>query len=134
MGHTIYLAARYSRRLELAKPRAELEAVGWEVTARWLLGNHQAENDQLHHGGAAGLFGQEDIDDLARAEVFVLFTEPPRQASTSRGGRHVEYGFALARGMELHLVGPRENVFHCLSGVTQHDTWPQCFAVLCTRN
>jgi len=41
----IYLAARYSRREELAAYRTELEALGHTVQARWLNGEHQLAND-----------------------------------------------------------------------------------------
>lgn len=117
---SVYLAARYSRRLELCGYAAHLEALGHTVTSRWLLGNHQAENDELHRGAAAERFAREDLADLAAAAVVVAFTEPPR-TSTSRGGRHVEFGYALALGKPICIVGPRENVFGCL--VEQRDTF-----------
>ncbi len=37
-----------------------------------------------------------------------------RGSGYSRGGRHVEAGYALAKGKYLVLVGPRENVFYSL--------------------
>lgn len=127
---TIYLAARYSRREELLPHKAALEAAGWEVTSRWLLGNHQAQNDDLHPGAAAERFGLEDLDDLMRAGVLVHFTEPPRQSSTSRGGRHVEHGYALAMGKRIIIVGPRENVFHCVGDTERVDHFDDAMALL----
>jgi nucleoside 2-deoxyribosyltransferase len=119
----VYLAGRYSRRLELCEYQAELEVVGHVVTSRWLLGNHQAENDQLHRGADAERFAHEDLDDVRAADVMVAFTEQPR-SSNSRGGRHVEFGYALGIGLRVAIVGPRENVFSCL--VDQFDSWPAC--------
>jgi nucleoside 2-deoxyribosyltransferase len=116
----LYLAARYSRRLELVEHRAELERHGHVVTSRWLEGNHQAENDQLHRGADAERFAREDLDDLHRARALVAFSEEPR-TTTSRGGRHVEFGFALALGLPVLVVGPREHVFCCL--VDSIDEW-----------
>lgn len=49
----IYLAARYSRRLELGNYAALLESLGHEITARWLSGAHEdvpSSGDQ--HDGA----------------------------------------------------------------------------------
>lgn len=109
----VYLAGRYSRRVELAGYADELRSYGLEITSRWLLGNHQAENDELHRGAAAERFAAEDVADLDAADVLLAFTEPPR-SSSSRGGRHVEFGYALAQGKPILVVGPREHVFCCL--------------------
>ena len=116
----IYLASRYSRRLEIVEYKEQLHALGHVVTSRWLQGNHQAENDDLYRGAAAERFAREDVDDLRSAERLIAFTEEPR-TTTSRGGRHVEFGYALAVGMPILVVGPREHVFCCL--VDQVDTW-----------
>ena len=116
----LYLAARYSRRLELCDYAASMEARGHHITSRWLLGSHQAENDQLQRGAEAERFAAEDLDDVRRAHAVIAFTEPPR-SNTSRGGRHVEFGYALGLGIPLVIVGPRENVFGCL--VDQFEGW-----------
>lgn len=118
----IYLAARYSRIDEINRYADQLRALGFEITSRWLEGNHQAENDQLGTGAAAERFAQEDWHDLQSAELVVSFTEAPR-TSNSRGGRHVEFGAALAWGKTCIVVGPRENVFHCLPDVTVFHSW-----------
>lgn len=119
----VYLAARYSRREEMLRCRYQLESSGKiTVTSRWINGDHQAENDQLHHGSDATRFAAEDLKDLEAAHVVVNFTEEPRGTS-SRGGRHVEFGFALANRKRLIVVGPRENVFHCLGQVTVFPNW-----------
>jgi len=51
--------------------------------------------------------------------VLLFFSEPP-DSHSKRGGRHVEFGLALAWGKRLMIVGPRENVFHCLPQVEQY--------------
>lgn len=131
-SNTAYLAARYSRREELVPHKEALEDAGWEVTSRWLLGNHQAQNDDLYPGAAAERFALEDLDDLMRADVLIHFTEPPRQPSTSRGGRHVEHGYALAQGQRIIIVGPRENVFHCVGDTEQVDCFEEALDRLVT--
>jgi hypothetical protein len=139
----IYLAARYSRRLELCEYRAQLQAIGHEVTSRWLNGAHQVYLDGeplgpeqealIESGGAApelrGRFAAEDWNDLTSADLVINFTEPPR-SKASRGGRHVEFGAALALEIRCIVVGPRENVFHCLPEVAWFETWPEAFAAL----
>lgn len=141
----VYLAARYSRREELCVYREWLHAAGATVTSRWLDGDHQVTDGQLlgaadaeiiegdsQHEEAVRLrerFAREDWEDLKKADVVVAFTEPPR-SSASRGGRHVEFGAALAWGIRCLVVGPRENVFHCLNVVDVFETWQDVSAVL----
>ena len=61
----------------------------------------------------------EDLEDVLRADCLVSFTEEPAAgvAWAARGGRHVEFGIALAMGKRLCVVGPRENIFHHLPRV-----------------
>lgn len=136
---TVYLAARYSRRLELCIYREELRALGIHVTSRWLDGEHQISDNGMHlgsenaeiiegdsqHEAAIALrqrFAAEDWADLKAAGVCVSFTEPAR-SGPSRGGRHVEFGAAMAWGRRCIVVGHRENVFHALPTVEYHQTW-----------
>ena len=128
----IYLAARYSRREELCGYKRELEALGHEITGRWLLGNHQIDDAGLSAEASAAdrrRFAEEDWADLLRARCCIAFSEPPR-SSNSRGGRHVELGGALAAGMRVIVVGPAENVFMCLGRVERYDAWGDALAML----
>ena len=133
----IYLAARYSRIDELNVYKQQLEAKGYTVTSRWLLGGHQAEEVETQQNidgtgdypNVGGLFAQEDLADLRAADLVISFTERPR-SNHSRGGRHVEFGLALAWGKRLIIVGPRENVFYCLPEVVQYSTWPDLLLAL----
>ena len=125
----IYLAARYSRREELLVYKAELEAAGHRVPARWLLGEHQAHDGALEIEaaaesipGIARAFAEDDVEDLRAADLLIAFSEPPRSGN-SRGGRHVEFGMALAWGRPIIVIGPAENVFHTLPGVQRWPTW-----------
>lgn len=139
---SVYLAARYSRREELCRYKSDLEAAGYQVPARWLLGEHQVhgleaaravEADGPVPVDQAVLFAEDDIEDLLGADIIVSFTEAPRCGAT-RGGRHVEFGVALglkragAGQHRIYLVGPIENVFHALPEVDgRFDTWEDCF-------
>ena len=131
----IYLAARYSRREELCICAHELRGLGHEITSRWLLGNHQLTDEQLSTEGTVEQrqrFAMEDWADLMAAELCISFTEPPR-STNNRGGRHVEYGAALATGIACIVVGPAENVFHCLPGITRFDTWAHVLVLLTSQ-
>jgi hypothetical protein len=135
----VYLAARYSRRLELCEYRTQLGQMGIEVTSRWLNGKHQIDDQGVPIGddgekwvedegsGTAPArlrthFAQEDVADVLAADGLIAFTEVPR-TSTSRGGRHVEFGIAIGTGKWIVVIGPRENVFTWLPQVEQHESW-----------
>jgi len=83
--------------------RDRLVAAGIAVTSRWL--EAPAVPDDA---GAAAVM---DLDDLARADEVIAYTETAA-AGYLTGGRHVELGYAIAVGKPIWLVGPPENVFH----------------------
>lgn len=131
----IYLASRYSRRLELCEYRSALEAVGHTVTSRWLNGSHQVSDggtplteagESLVEGDDGGTspeaarlreqFAYEDFRDVEQCDQLIAFTEPPR-SNASRGGRHVELGLALGMRKRVWVVGYRENIFCWLDDV-----------------
>jgi hypothetical protein len=142
---SIYLAARYTRRVELCGYREELWQRGIDVTSRWLNGSHQLSDIGTPIGDAGELlvetgdqeradalrrkFATDDIEDVLAADELVAFTEVPR-TSNSRGGRHVELGIALGAGRRVTVIGPRENVFCWLPQVRHFDSWPEYLGAL----
>ena len=133
----IYLAARYSRRLELCGYRTQLAEHGIKVAARWLDGAHQLGNDgmplteegerRFEDGDPSAdhlrdKFARDDLEDVLAADLLVAFTEQPRTGA-SRGGRHVELGIAIGAGKRIAIVGPRENIFCWLEQVDHYPSW-----------
>jgi hypothetical protein len=137
-----YLASRYKRREELCKYREELLELGHTVEARWLDGSHQISDKgtPIGDGGEAMVeatgghgkegeklmekFARDDIEDVCFADAVINFTEPPR-SEANRGGRHVEYGIALALKKRLIIVGYRENLFHWVPFAEFYQTWEE---------
>lgn len=128
----VYLAARYSRYPEMQEYARQLILCGHEVTARWILGDHELRSDgQSDADEWAVRWAQEDWDDLMAADVVIAFTEAPGSiVGRARGGRHVELGAALAANKAVCIVGPRENVFHHLPQVGQFNYWQECLSAL----
>lgn len=67
-------------------------------------------------------YAMEDAVDIVLCDMFINLAEEPR--GDGRGGRHVEFGYALALGKELINIGPRETVFHHLDNVQSFDDIP----------
>ncbi len=138
----VYLAAPYSRREEMLHHGAELEALGYIVTSRW----HWAGKTPLdsivteESRRLANRFAREDADDVDHADLFIAFTTTPMASELpgasaiaveqENGGTHVEFGIAFALGKALWVVGPRENVFHCLGLVRTFPDWPTALECL----
>lgn len=124
-ANKIYLAARYSRYPEMQGYAEQLRRSGYTVTARWILGDHELRSEGQSEADAWAIrWAQEDWDDLMSADIVISFTEGPGNiAGRARGGRHVEFGAAMAAGKKLIVVGFRENVFHHLPGVTFMTDW-----------
>lgn len=109
----IYVCAR-SEDIEIARAaRDSLKTQSHVVTSRWLNGlvglgavpTPGKGNDDLR---AAAYMDLEDIDQ----SDLVLAINPKSAHRTGTGGRHVEVGYAIARGKPVLIVGERENVFH----------------------
>ena len=112
----VYIAGRYSRRDEFRRYRSVLKLHGIETSSRWLDEtkplNTQMDDDtpEFYLKTAAA-----DITDLIHADAMLFFAEDPL-VGTPRGGRHVEFGYALSAGLRIYVVGPKENIFHYTEG------------------
>jgi nucleoside 2-deoxyribosyltransferase len=120
----IYMAAQYQQKEEIKAYADQAQAGGIEVTSRWLLEPH-APNAQMAAVTEDDLesYAINDLADIDRADMFVFFSLSD-QTPFKRGGRHVEFGYALAKSKPILVVGPKENIFHCLHDRVRHvETW-----------
>ena len=126
----IYIAARFSRRPECNDLAHRLKSLGHEITSRWV----KPETDHVLPTGLSAQaadaerqrFALEDFQDVLACDAMVSLMEEPR--NNSRGGRHVEFGMAIALGRACYIIGPRETVFHHLPGVRHFETTEQFLA------
>ena len=110
----IYLAASYVRRLEMLGYKQLLEEDGYVVTSEWVTGIHEQTP------WTETTYAQHDLQCIREADIFMGFTEQENVDSKyKRGGRHVEFGYAVAYGKRLVIVGPLENAFYYLLNVIQ---------------
>ncbi|HET8894684.1 MAG TPA: hypothetical protein VFM96_11370 [Gaiellaceae bacterium] len=121
-GARIYLAARFARQAELRAAADELEEAGAKVVARWLYSPRALAEQELGSDLRGSEMAAMDLADIQSADVCIAFTETAG-SPTGRGGRHTELGIALALGLRIIVVGPREHVFHCLPSIEHYETW-----------
>lgn len=108
----VYLAAMYSQKEEMKQYAADLAVNGVTVTSSWLTEPH-SPNTQLHEIADTLLaeYALRDFADIREADGMIFFSQPAT-TPTLRGGRHVEFGYALALHKPIIVVGPKENIFH----------------------
>ena len=116
----VYLAGRYQEREKLVQYAIALGLAEIEVTSRWLEETHQP-NTQLTDVPDLELvkYAVWDLQDVDSADILVQICDEPN----TRGGAHVEFGFALGAGKKIVVVGPEHNIFHRLPSVYKFDTW-----------
>lgn len=120
----VYIAARFSRRAEAYALAVGLIAHGHEISCRGVMRHkthtmpsglsEQAEDAERQR------YAMENVEDMRLADWCVSLTEQPR--NDSRGGRHVEFGYMLALGATMSVIGPRETVFHHLPHVRHYGS------------
>jgi len=120
----IYLAADYARKEEMQGVRDVLSALGHIITSQWI--DRPSAIRAFGIGGAridlkvCMEITNSNICDLRDADMVLLFTS----GELSRGGRHTEFGMALAWKKSICIIGPREHSFHSLPYIRQYDSWP----------
>lgn len=130
------MAGAYSRMHELIQYRKELEDAGHTVVSSWLDEERAKAHDAMRVEEAtenvpmeAKSFAEQDREELYSADALIIFSEKPF-SGVSRGGRHVEFGMALAWDKPIFVVGPRENVFYTLDEIVVVPTWKDFWSAL----
>lgn len=108
----IYLAAPWECGDVMRSLRKTLAEADFRVFSRWL---DEKETDNLN---GTGMHAAHDLEDIDGSDVVVVY-QPKEFAYSGTGGRHVEFGYALAKGKILVLYGTPSNVFHRLATVHQ---------------
>lgn len=123
MMKKIYLAGRFLRMVELRKYAETLRSLGHEVTSNWLKEDPEHTMDKLSVERMAEL-ATIDIDDVKAADTVIFFGET-KEVGYNSGGRHVEFGVALALGKKIAIVGHCENIFHYLDEVSYYISFDE---------
>lgn len=119
---TIYIAAPFQNRDDARKKRDFLVGKGHVVTSRWIDTPFQGDDTLTPEQRVAE--ARMDLEDISRADVFVVLTDP-RPIGV---GHHVEFGYALAIGLEMVVIGPSKSIFHDLA--TRYETWEEALEAI----
>jgi len=126
----VYLAARFSRKPEMQLKAQVLREEGIEVSSNWLdeiAGPNATLSDFPDEYFV--MAAQTDLTDIDGSDALLFFSEDPLEPHV-RGGRHVEYGYALAKGIPIIVIGPKENIFHFIDRVLVVKTFADAVGVL----
>ena len=133
---TTYLAARFSRKLEMQVVAGLLAPHGIHNIASWVTGAHDYTGtpDETIPLEDQARFASDDLEEIVAADQMIVFTEEEGNP-WSRGGRHVEFGFGLAIGIPMVIIGPIENIFYAWAvthgaEVARYDTLGEYIATL----
>ena len=114
----VYLAADFSRKDEMRDIADSLTTLGMDVVASWVY----VPEKQDEGCPTLSAYAVKDLDDVDKCDVLVCFTYQRGVYMPTGGGRHVEVGYALAKGKKVVIIGPRENVFHHHPSVQVYET------------
>lgn len=109
----VYLAGDSSFQAQLREIRDILEKRGITVTSFWL-DEDLTREIRLSDADFCEL-AYRDLAAVEQSHVFVFYN-PIEGHRKGTGGRHVEFGYACAKGMPIIYIGEKmENIFHRLA-------------------
>lgn len=141
-----YQAARFERREELIANEKILADHNIASNTKWL---HNAADDkgqetQCDTDEERGKFALMDYENVIDCDFLLYYSEDLTKlgggviargdgfsrakyvpALWARGGRHVEFGIALASAMDIVVIGPHENIFHWMPTTLGKNKEPQ---------
>lgn len=124
----VYISCRYSRRDEMRNWAKQLEENGYVISSSWLNEDYALNIKITELTPATNLeIAEKDIEDVIGSDVFIFVAED-MDNQPPRGGRHVEFGYALALGLRIYVVGKEENVFHYLPMITVVPSFEELIA------
>jgi hypothetical protein len=118
MAESLYVYIAASSQDAAKRLRHELEQRGHVCTARWILdANFGRRADEQAKMEAAVM----DLEDVSAAkDGLILLSE--NEGVMVPGGKHVEMGFALAKGYPVYVIGRLENTLQYHPSVTGYAT------------
>lgn len=112
--HHVYVAGPFGRQHDLKLISDRLSKLGFTMTSRWV---HFEGAEVKGNPELAAKWAKIDLQDLADADILIIF--PSAEHGT---GHHVEFGYALASGHRIIVIGERPGIFYYLPEVEHYET------------
>ena len=119
----IYMAGFFDTRARLRPIRDRLRAQGAVVLSSWL--DEEGVTYQTVDDAYKTSCALRDLEEVQACDILILDTLD----ESSRGGREVEYGYALGKMKQVWVVGPLRNVFHYVAA-KHFSSWDEVMAWL----
>ena len=117
----VYIASRFERKDEMKSLSKILPGFGIHVQSRWL---DETISPTSQLSDITPVYAKEqagyDLEDIDSVDTLLFFADPV--PLTVRGGKHVEFGYALAKGKRIIVVGGNDNIFHYLDNIVHYLT------------
>jgi hypothetical protein len=118
----IYLAGKFEAQDRLRHERDRIHQLGvGKVVGTWL--DEESAPGEIT-AGTKYIYAVRDREEVLDSDLLILDTLD----ENNRGGREVEFGIALGRGIEVWVVGPKRNVFHEMA--PQFESWNEVIEAL----
>lgn len=124
----IYLAARYAAKTDVEQLAVKLRRLGYIITSRW---HEPTSVDVPYCKATKSVMTREaiiDLTDLKNSNTLIaceIFGD-----KGSRGARHCEFGYALAKNFNLIIFGHRWHCFHFLPNTKVTKNYKQLLQFL----
>jgi len=119
----IYMAGAFEAKSRLAHERDRIHRLGLgKVIGTWL--NEEPAPCGGLVASQAFYYAVRDREEILDSDLLILDTFD----DNLRGGREVEFGIAIGRGVEAWVVGPKRNVFHEMA--PQFKDWDEVLDTL----
>lgn len=103
----------------------DLERLGHSVVSSWIRETIDLAAERFVATSLATDAASRNLRELRAANLCVVFGTAAGREEDGRGGRHVEFGAALAWQIPVILIGRREHVFYSLAAAA-YPSWDAC--------
>src|SRR5882672_5565887 len=111
-----YLASRFDYGPQLKTWRANLGKLHCNVTSTWFEEQPHKADEQLTQAQKRP-FADRDLRQIRQADFFIQWNLREHYENDRTCGRHIEFGFAVAMGKLIILIGESRSVFHSYADV-----------------
>lgn len=116
----IFLASVFAERGAMRVWRELIENQGHKVTSHWIDSPFKSDDDATPI--ELSIAAEQNVHDIEDCDYFVLDSRLFVQNIYGHGGRHIDFGIALALKKKICLIGTPESPYHLLPPITHHET------------